>query len=253
MDNKSLFSFAALSCVAATAQAQHKAADAQQRPNIVYIMCDDHAFQCISAYGSPISKFAPTPNIDRIAERGMRFDRAFVENSLSTPSRACLMTGLYSNQNGQRQLGEGIDTTRTFFTEQLQQAGYQTAVVGKWHMGCDPKGFDYYHIYNDQGQYYNPQYRGTDTDGKYIVEEGYSTDLTTDHALSFIEHRDTNKPFCLLLHHKAPHRNWLANTKYFGMYDNVNFPMPETFYDDYETRGSAVRTQKMSVTKDMRW
>lgn len=253
MDNKSLLSFAALSCVAATAQAQQKAAAATQRPNIVYIMCDDHAFQCISAYGSPISKLAPTPNIDRIALRGMRFDRAFVENSLSTPSRACLMTGLYSNQNGQRQLGEGIDTTRTFFTEQLQQAGYQTAVVGKWHMGCDPKGFDYYHIYNDQGQYYNPQYRGTDTDGKYIVEEGYSTDLTTDHALSFIEHRDTNKPFCLLLHHKAPHRNWLANTKYFGMYDNVTFPMPETFYDDYETRGSAVRTQKMSVTKDMRW
>lgn len=253
MDNKSLLSFAALSCIAATAQAQQKAAAATQRPNIVYIMCDDHAFQCISAYGSPISKLAPTPNIDRIAERGMRFDRAFVENSLSTPSRACLMTGLYSNQNGQRQLGDGIDTTRTFFTEQLQQAGYQTAVVGKWHMGCDPKGFDYYHIYNDQGQYYNPQYRGTDTDGKYIVEEGYSTDLTTDHALSFIEHRDTNKPFCLLLHHKAPHRNWLANTKYFGMYDNVTFPMPETFYDDYETRGSAVRTQKMSVTKDMRW
>ena len=253
MDNKSLLSFAALSFIAATAQAQQKAAAATQRPNIVYIMCDDHAFQCISAYGSPISKLAPTPNIDRIAERGMRFDRAFVENSLSTPSRACLMTGLYSNQNGQRQLGEGIDTTRTFFTEQLQQAGYQTAVVGKWHMGCDPKGFDYYHIYNDQGQYYNPQYRGTDTDGKYIVEEGYSTDLTTDHALSFIEHRDTNKPFCLLLHHKAPHRNWLANTKYFGMYDNVTFPMPETFYDDYETRGSAVRTQKMSVTKDMRW
>lgn len=253
MDNKSLLSFAALSCIAATAQAQQKAAAATQRPNIVYIMCDDHAFQCISAYGSPISKLAPTPNIDRIAQRGMRFDRAFVENSLSTPSRACLMTGLYSNQNGQRQLGEGIDTTRTFFTEQLQQAGYQTAVVGKWHMGCDPKGFDYYHIYNDQGQYYNPQYRGTDTDGKYIVEEGYSTDLTTDHALCFIEHRDTNKPFCLLLHHKAPHRNWLANTKYFGMYDNVTFPMPETFYDDYETRGSAVRTQKMCVTKDMRW
>lgn len=253
MDNKSLLSFAALSCIAATAQAQHKAAAATQRPNIVYIMCDDHAFQCISAYGSPISKLAPTPNIDRIAERGMRFDRAFVENSLSTPSRACLMTGLYSNQNGQRQLGEGIDTTRTFFTEQLQQAGYQTAVVGKWHMGCDPKGFDYYHIYNDQGQYYNPQYRGTDTDGKYIVEEGYSTDLTTDHALSFIEHRDASKPFCLLLHHKAPHRNWLANTKYFGMYDNVTFPLPETFYDDYETRGSAVRTQKISVTKDMRW
>lgn len=248
---KSYLSLAALSCVAAAVQAQQKTG--AKSPNIVYIMCDDHAFQCISAYGSEISKLAPTPNIDRLAQRGMRFDRAFVENSLSTPSRACLMTGMYSNQNGQRQLGEGIDTTRTFFTELLQQAGYQTAVVGKWHMGCEPKGFDYYHIYNDQGQYYNPQYKGTDTDGKFIVEEGYSTDLTTDHALDFIEHRDTQKPFCLLLHHKAPHRNWLANTKNFGAYDNVTFPLPETFYDDYETRGSAVRTQKMKVTEHMRW
>ena len=216
-------------------------------------MCDDHAFQCISAYGSAISRLAPTPNIDRLAACGMRFDRAFVENSLSTPSRACLMTGQYSHQNGQRQLGEGIDTTRTFFSELLQQAGYQTAVVGKWHMGCDPKGFDYYHIYNDQGQYWNPQYRGTDTDNKYVVEEGYSTDLTTDHAIDFMEHRDTSKPFCLLLHHKAPHRNWQANLKYLGMYDNVEFPLPETFYDDYATRGSAAHTQKMSVTRDMRW
>lgn len=248
---KLILPIAALSCCAATVQAQQKAA--QTHPNIVYIMCDDHAFQCISAYGGPIGRLAPTPNIDRLAQRGMRFDRAFVENSLSTPSRACLITGLYSNQNGQRQLAEGVDTTRTFFTELLQQAGYQTAVVGKWHMGCNPKGFDYYHVYNDQGQYWNPQYRGSDTGNKYIVEEGYSTDLTTDHALEFIEHRDPNKPFCLMLHHKAPHRNWQANLKYLGMYDNVEFPQPETFYDDYATRGSAVRTQKMSVTKDMRW
>jgi len=251
MNSKSILSLAALSCVtAAYAQQQKKA---QQHPNIVYIMCDDHAYQCISAYGSALSKLAPTPNIDRLAERGMRFDRAFVENSLSTPSRACLMTGQYSHQNGQRQLGEGIDTSRTFFTELLQEAGYQTAVVGKWHMGCDPKGFDYYHVYNDQGQYWNPQYRGTDTNNEFVVEEGYSTDLTTDHALSFIEHRDPSKPFCLLLHHKAPHRNWQANLKYLGMYDDVEFPMPENFYDDYATRGSAARTQKMSVTRDMRW
>lgn len=250
MNSKSILSLAALSCVTAAYAQQQKA---QQHPNIVYIMCDDHAYQCISAYGSALSKLAPTPNIDRLAERGMRFDRAFVENSLSTPSRACLMTGQYSHQNGQRQLGEGIDTTRTFFTELLQEAGYQTAVVGKWHMGCDPKGFDYYHVYNDQGQYWNPQYRGTDTNNEFVVEEGYSTDLTTDHALSFIEHRDPSKPFCLLLHHKAPHRNWQANLKYLGMYDDVEFPMPENFYDDYATRGSAVRTQKMSVTRDMRW
>lgn len=250
MNSKSIISLAALSCVTAAYAQQQKT---QQHPNIVYIMCDDHAYQCISAYGSALSKLAPTPNIDRLAERGMRFDRAFVENSLSTPSRACLMTGQYSHQNGQRQLGEGIDTTRTFFTELLQEAGYQTAVVGKWHMGCDPKGFDYYHVYNDQGQYWNPQYRGTDTNNEFVVEEGYSTDLTTDHALDFIEHRDSSKPFCLLLHHKAPHRNWQANLKYLGMYDDVEFPMPENFYDDYATRGSAARTQKMSVTRDMRW
>ena len=250
MNSKSILSLAALSCVTAAYAQQQKA---QQHPNIVYIMCDDHAYQCISAYGSALSKLAPTPNIDRLAERGMRFDRAFVENSLSTPSRACLMTGQYSHQNGQRQLGEGIDTSRTFFTELLQEAGYQTAVVGKWHMGCDPKGFDYYHVYNDQGQYWNPQYRGTDTNNEFVVEEGYSTDLTTDHALSFIEHRDPSKPFCLLLHHKAPHRNWQANLKYLGMYDDVEFPMPENFYDDYAMRGSAARTQKMSVTRDMRW
>ena len=250
MNSKSILSLVALSCVTAAYAQQQKA---QQHPNIVYIMCDDHAYQCISAYGSALSKLAPTPNIDRLAERGMRFDRAFVENSLSTPSRACLMTGQYSHQNGQRQLGEGIDTSRTFFTELLQEAGYQTAVVGKWHMGCDPKGFDYYHVYNDQGQYWNPQYRGTDTNNEFVVEEGYSTDLTTDHALSFIEHRDPSKPFCLLLHHKAPHRNWQANLKYLGMYDDVEFPMPENFYDDYATRGSAARTQKMSVTRDMRW
>lgn len=250
MNSKSIISLAALSCVTAAYAQQQKA---QQHPNIVYIMCDDHTYQCISAYGSALSKLAPTPNIDRLAERGMRFDRAFVENSLSTPSRACLMTGQYSHQNGQRQLGEGIDTSRTFFTELLQEAGYQTAVVGKWHIGCNPKGFDYYHVYNDQGQYWNPQYRGTDTNNEFVVEEGYSTDLTTDHALSFIEHRDPSKPFCLLLHHKAPHRNWQANLKYLGMYDDVEFPMPENFYDDYATRGSAARTQKMSVTRDMRW
>lgn len=251
MMNKSAISLAALSVCAAVAQAQQK--QGAQRPNIVFIMCDDHAYQCISAYGSALSKLAPTPNIDRLAQRGMRFDRAFVENSLSTPSRACLMTGMYSHQNGQRQLGEGIDDSKTFFTELLQQAGYQTGIVGKWHMGCEPKGFDYYHIYNDQGQYWNPQYRGTKTDNKYVVEQGYSTDLSTDHAIEFMEHRDPSRPFCLMLHHKAPHRNWQANLKYLGMYDNVEFPLPETFYDDYATRGSAVRTQKMSVTKDMRW
>ncbi|MCW4111878.1 sulfatase/phosphatase domain-containing protein [Segatella copri] len=141
-----------------------------EKPNILYIMCDDHAIQAISAYGSAISLLAPTPNIDRLAERGMKFNEAFVENSLSTPSRACLMTGLYSHQNGQRMLAEGIDSTKTFFSEMLQKAGYETAVVGKWHMSCRPKGFDFYHILNDQGQYYNPTFASTDHYGEYKQE-----------------------------------------------------------------------------------
>ena len=153
--NRSLLAFAALQVMPLSLFAQG------ERPNILYIMCDDHAMQAISAYGSPISKLAPTPNIDRLAERGMKFNEAFVENSLSTPSRACLMTGLYSHQNGQRQLAEGIDSTKTFFSELLQGAGYSTAVVGKWHMSCSPKGFDYYHVLDDQGQYYNPTFAST--------------------------------------------------------------------------------------------
>lgn len=142
--NRSLLAMAALQALPLSLFAQNTG----EKPNILYIMCDDHAIQAISAYGSAISQLAPTPNIDRLAERGMKFNEAFVENSLSTPSRACLMTGLYSHQNGQRMLAEGIDSTKTFFSEMLQKAGYETAVVGKWHMSCRPKGFDFYHILN---------------------------------------------------------------------------------------------------------
>lgn len=245
--NRSLLAMAALQAMPLSIFAQN----AGDRPNILYIMCDDHAMQAISAYGSPISKLAPTPNIDRLAERGMKFNEAFVENSLSTPSRACLMTGLYSHQNGQRQLAEGIDTTKTFFSEMLQDAGYETAVVGKWHMSCTPKGFDYYHVLNDQGQYYNPTFASTGNYGNYKQEMGYATDLITDHAIEYLDQRDQNKPFCLLVHHKAPHRIWMPNTKYVSKYANVDFPLPETFWDDYESRGSAASTQKMSIDKYM--
>ncbi len=132
--------FASLLMAQATAPALCMAQTDNERPNILYIMCDDHAMQAISAYGSPISKLAPTPNIDRLASRGMLFNNCFVENSLSAPSRACLITGLYSHQNGQRQLFEGIDSTRTFFTELLHDSGYETGIVGKWHLMCEPKG-----------------------------------------------------------------------------------------------------------------
>lgn len=240
-----------LSVVAASLMVTNAMAQTDKRPNILYIMSDDHAYQAISAYGSDVSRFAPTPNIDRIAREGMRFDRSFVENSLSSPSRACLITGLHSHQNGQQQLLEGIDSTRTFFSELLQQVGYQTAMMGKWHLLCRPKGFDRYHVLNDQGTYFNPVFMSETSGGKYIREEGYATDLITDHAIDFLEHRDTSRPFCLMVHHKAPHRSWFPDVKHLGMYDNVDFPLPETLWDDYSTRGSAAHTQKMQIDRDM--
>lgn len=218
--------------------------------NIIHIMTDDHSYQTISSYGHPLSKLAPTPNIDRLAQEGMLFQQAFVENSLSTPSRACLMTGLYSHQNGQRRLGAGIDTTKTFISEILQDNGYQTGMVGKWHMQCEPKGFDFYSVLWDQGNYYNPEFRTKETNGKYVKEEGYATHLTTDYALKFLNERDKEKPFCLFVHHKAPHRNWMPEEKYLTLYEDVEFPYPETFDDNYATREAASK-QEMQIDKHM--
>lgn len=231
--------------------ASNQSDDGKRPLNIVHIMTDDHSFQTISAYGHPISRLAPTPNIDRLASEGVLFRQAFVENSLSTPSRACLMTGLYSHQNGQRRLDKGIDTTKVFFSELLHEAGYQTAVVGKWHMQCEPKGFDYYHVLWDQGDYYNPEFKSPQSNGQYVREEGYATTLTTDHALHFLEERDKDKPFCLLVHHKAPHRNWMPDSKYLNLYEDVEFPYPDTFYDDYETRCEAAHQQEMRIADNM--
>ena len=222
-----------------------------KRPNIVFIMSDDHSFQTISAYQNFISKIAPTPNIDRLAKEGMLFHKAFVENSICTPSRACQMTGLYSHQSGQRQLNDGIDIAKVFVSELLQRAGYQTGLVGKWHMQIDPKGFDAYHILNGQGQYYNPVFKSQDSDGKYIREEGYATTLINDHAIKFLETRKADKPFCLFVHHKAPHRNWMPDTKYLDLYEDIEFPKPETFNDDFKKRCTAASTQSLSIGKDM--
>lgn len=218
--------------------------------NIIHIMSDDHSFQTISAYGHPISKLAPTPNIDRLAEKGVIFNRAYVENSLSAPSRACLMTGLYSHQNNQKIINSQIDTTCVFFTELLQKNGYQTGLFGKWHLKCEPKGFDSYAILDGQGDYYNPsfKYKGSDD---YIKEDGYVTNLITDKAIEFLKNRDRNKHFCLLLHHKAPHRNWMPDIKNFDLYENIEFPYPVTLFDNYESRSDACRYQKMNIEKDM--
>ena len=226
-------------------------ADRPKQMNIVYIMCDDHSFQTISAYRHPLSRLAPTPNIDRLARMGIRFDRAYVENSLSTPSRACLMTGLYSHQNGQTMLDNAIDTTITFIPELLQASGYQTAMIGKWHMRCEPRGFDDYRVLSNQGEYYNPRFKTPDTQGRYLRQKGYATELIADYAIDFMEKRDKNRPFLLYVHHKAPHRPWLPPMKYLDLYEDVDFPLPETFYDDYDSRGAAARDQRMRIDSHM--
>lgn len=240
-----------LAAVGAMTGCTSKKAAPSKRMNIVYIMCDDHSFQTISAYGHPLSRLAPTPNIDRLAAQGILFGRAYVENSLSTPSRACLMTGLYSHQNDQTMLSNVMDSTVTFVPELMHEAGYQTAFYGKWHMKCEPRGFDDYRMLRDQGEYYNPVFKTPETKGQYVREEGYATDLITDHAIDFLENRDKDRPFLLYVHHKAPHRSWMPDLKYLDLYEDVEFPMPETFYDDYSTRGAAMQEQRMRIDEHM--
>ncbi len=220
-----------------------------KRPNIIFIMSDDHSYQTISAYGHPISKIAQTPNIDRIAKNGMVFDRAYVENSISTPSRATLLTGMYSEHHGQTHFGFGLDTTKTFFSECLQEAGYQTSVFGKWHINAEPKGFDYYDIFFDQGDYYNPEFRNPQTNGKYIREKGYATTLITDHAIKWLDDaiQNEDKPFCMVLLHKAPHRNWMPDLNHLYTFEDKTFPEPPNLFDDYKTRGSQMQTQELTV------
>jgi len=223
----------------------------KERYNIVYIMTDDHSYQTISAYGGILSRIAPTPNIDKLSEQGTIFEKAFVENSLSSPSRACLMTGLYSHQNGQRYLFGQVDTTKTFISETLREHGYQTAIVGKWHLNCEPKGFDYYQVLYGQGEYYNPGFKSKDTNKKFINKDGYATSLITDYAIDFLEHRKKDTPFCLFVHHKAPHRNWMPEQKYLDLFDDVVFPYPDTFNDNYETRSRPAHEQEMQIDKEM--
>lgn len=246
--NKKELTFLVGSLVASAAMTAQKPGT---RPNIIHIMTDDHSFQAISAYGHPLSKLAPTPNLDRLAKEGMLFHRAYVENSISAPSRATLLTGKYSHVHGQMRLGGGLKDEITVFPELLQQVGYRTAVIGKWHLKNDPKGFDYYKILEEQGDYYNPEFMTKESNGKYIREEGYATTLITDHAIHWMSSLDKGKPFCLLLHHKAPHRNWMPEEKYLNAYKEVEFPYPATLFDDYATRGGAAKTQEMSILHDM--
>jgi arylsulfatase A-like enzyme len=219
--------------------------DPAARPNILYIMSDDHAYQAISAYGSGINR---TPNIDRLAEEGVRFTRSFVTNSICGPSRAVLLTGKYSHVNGFKDNFSSFDGAQETFPKILQRAGYATAMFGKWHLESDPTGFDYWNILPGQGDYYNPDFIQM---GQTVRRHGYVTDLITDDCLDWLAHRDLDKPFCAFLHHKAPHRNWMPSPRHLSLYEGEVIPEPETLFDDYATRSDAARTQIMNVASDL--
>lgn len=238
----SLWSFAPAGCAP---QAKENAGE--QKPlNIVYIMCDDHSYQTISAYDRT---YLDTPNIDRIAEEGVRFTNSFVANSLSGPSRACLLTGKHSHKNGFTNNEHGIfDGSQQTVQQLLRENGYTTALIGKWHLVSEPTGFDHWDILTGQGDYYNPVFIG---DGDTAVCRGYTTNIITDKAIDWLENkREQGKPFCLFVHHKAPHRTWMPDTCDLDLYSDVVYPLPETFYDDYAGREAAA-LQEMSIIKDM--
>lgn len=214
------------------------------RPNIVFIMTDDHAAQAISCYGSKINQ---TPNMDRMAKEGMRMDCVFATNSICTPSRATILTGKYSHMNGVPVFNR-FDGSQPTVAKMLQKAGYYTAMIGKWHLGSDPTGFDYWNILPGQGVYVNPTLY--DKDGSQVYE-GYATDIIADLAIETIRNRPKDKPFFVMCHHKAPHREWTPNEKYRKMFENKRIPEPENLRDDYSGRTDAIREQKQSVFRDM--
>lgn len=217
---------------------------AADRPNILFIMTDDHASHAISAYGSGINQ---TPNLDRLAREGMRFDRCFVVNSICTPSRAAILTGKYSHKNGVPVFNP-FDGSQPHVAKYLQAAGYHTAIVGKWHLGTEPTGFDHYIVLPGQGLYHDPAF--LDRNGRRVIK-GYATDIITDLGLDFLKNRPKDKPFFLCLQHKAPHREWSPDEKHAKLYDDRDIPEPATLRDDYATRTDAAREATMTVARHL--
>ncbi len=220
------------------------------RPNILFIMSDDHASHAISAYGSRINA---TPNLDRIAAGGMRFDSVFCTNSICTPSRAAILTGTYNHVNGVTTLDTHLDNTLWTFPKALQDAGYRTGLIGKWHLGHgpahDPAGFDFWRILPGQGHYHNPVMLQAG-DHPVVERGGYVTDLITDDCLGFLDRhqaRHPDQPFALFCHHKAPHRTWEPSREHFTMYDDVDIPEPDTFRDDLTGRADVIQAVKMRM------
>ncbi len=217
-----------------------------RRPNILYIMSDDHAAKAISCYGGMLKAVWRTPNIDRISAEGMRLDNCFVTNSICTPSRACIMTGKYSHRNGVYTLGDDFDREQQSAAILLQRSGYQTAVIGKWHLHTEPNGFDYYNVLPGQGRYYDPVLKEKGrpwSDGEQggLEYKGYSTDVITDEALKWLRERDRERPFFLMCHYKAPHGLWEYAKRHEQMFDGIDIPEPASLWEDKSHRSAGSR------------
>ncbi len=243
--NRSIFALSgALCAVTGSAQSADKpAAGPQKWPNIVYIMSDDHAVQAISAYGHPLSQVAPTPNIDRIAAEGVRFDRAYCGNSVSGPSRATILTGKPSHANGFRTNADFFDGSQTTLPKVLKANGYATAIIGKWHLKTYPTGFDYWKVLDDQGMYYNPDF--VTMSGDTVRQRGYVTDIVADESIEWID-RHKDRPFFIMVHNKAPHRNFQPAPRHLTLHEHTFFPYPDNLFDTWEGRVAAGR-QEMSI------
>ena len=216
-----------------------------KRPNIILIVTDDHGYQAMSCYGS---KLIQTPNMDRIANEGMRFDNCYVSNSISGPSRACILTGKTSHINGFTDNSKTFDGDQMTFPKLLHESGYQTAMIGKWHLTSNPQGFDFWSVLIGQGEYYSPDFI---ENGKEIRERGYVTDIITDKAINFLKNRDPKKPFAMIYNHKAPHMNWIPAPRHMGIFNNTIFPEPENLFDDHSGMGRAANEQLMNISTNM--
>jgi arylsulfatase A-like enzyme len=213
-------------------------------PNILFIFSDDHARHAISAYGSKVNE---TPHVDRLAKQGARFLNAFVTNSICTPSRATLLTGQYSHLNGVPVFNR-FDGSRDNVAKRLQAAGYHTGMVGKWHLGSDPTGFDRWIVLPGQGEYIDPQFL---IEGHKLTIEGHCTAITTQLGIEFLETRPKDKPFFLMLHQKAPHRHWEPDERNAGLFKDKSIPEPDTLWDDYSTRPAALPTNQQTIANDL--
>lgn len=218
-------------------------------PNILFVFSDDHATAAIGAYGSTINK---TPNLDRIAHEGALFTNSFCANSICGPSRACILTGKHSHANGFMRNGDQFNGQQPTFPPQLQRAGYQTALIGKWHLGTDPVGFDHWEVLPGQGSYYNPDFLLPG--GERVRREGYCTDVVTDLSIEWLEEqRDQEKPFLLMCQHKAPHRNWAPAARHFKLFADAPIPEPATLRDDYAGRTELLKQNEMTIREHMHW